>query len=102
MAKNYANIQEMLPTTKGVELVLGELGQTPFEPFKEKQEEGMNINTTLEKQIIVLIEFLINVFKDHHQVSETLCQEPIVLLCVCAKFASSVITFPPCANILET
>jgi len=36
MVKNYANIQEMLPTTKGVEMVLGELGETPFEPFKEK------------------------------------------------------------------
>jgi hypothetical protein len=36
MVKSYANIEEMLPTTKGVEKVLNELGETPFEPFREK------------------------------------------------------------------
>ncbi len=34
---------------KDVERVLGELGKTPFEPFKEEQEKGMIVNEGLEK-----------------------------------------------------
>lgn len=33
--KMYANVEEILETTKDVERVLGELGETPFEPLKE-------------------------------------------------------------------
>ncbi len=41
MVRSYANIEKIL-VAKEVERVLGELGETPFEPFKEEQEEGMN------------------------------------------------------------
>ncbi len=37
--------------------------------------------------------------REHHQVLETLFQELIVL--VCAKFVSPMITLPPCVHILE-
>jgi hypothetical protein len=62
MVKSYANIEKMLAAVKEVERVLGEVGQTPFEPFKEEQEEGMNINTALEKQVTTLNESFIKFF----------------------------------------
>jgi hypothetical protein len=37
----YTNIEEILAATKEVERVLGELGEMPFEPLKEEQEDGM-------------------------------------------------------------
>jgi hypothetical protein len=36
MVKTYANVEEMLVVAKDVEKVLGELGETPFEPLKEE------------------------------------------------------------------
>jgi hypothetical protein len=36
MVRSYANIEEMLAIVKEVEKVLGELGETPFEPLKEE------------------------------------------------------------------
>jgi hypothetical protein len=54
MLKSYANIEKMLAVAKEVEMVFGELSKTPFEFLKEKHEEGMTINTTLEKQVIAL------------------------------------------------
>ncbi len=59
MVKSYVNIEEMLLATKGIKKVLNELGEMPFETFKEKQEEGMNIDTTLEKQITIKMSPLI-------------------------------------------
>ncbi len=42
MVRIYANVKEMLLIAKKVENVLGELGETPFEPLKEEHEEGMH------------------------------------------------------------
>ncbi len=54
MVRSYANIEKMLAVAKEVEMVFGELGETPFEPLREEQEEGITTYTTLEKQIIAL------------------------------------------------
>ncbi len=43
--------------------MLGELRETPFEPLKQKQEEGMHSDTTLEKQVTTLNQSFINFFK---------------------------------------
>jgi hypothetical protein len=44
-----------------VERVLPELGKTPFELLNDKQEENMGtIETTVEKQVLMLNESLIN------------------------------------------
>lgn len=48
MVRSYANVEEMLVVAKEVEKVLGELGKTPFESLKEKQEEGKISNVVLE------------------------------------------------------
>jgi hypothetical protein len=36
MVRTYANVKEMLLIAKEMERVLGELGDIPFEPLKEK------------------------------------------------------------------
>jgi len=40
-----------------VERVLGELGETLFEPLKEEHEEGMIINVALGKKSLPLMIF---------------------------------------------
>ncbi len=45
-----------------LERVLGELGETPFEPLKEEQEEGI-AETSMEHQVAALNNTLINFFK---------------------------------------
>ncbi len=45
-----------------LERVLGELGETPFEPLKEEQEEGVT-ETSMEHQVVALNNILINFFK---------------------------------------
>ncbi len=42
---------------------MNELSGTPFERLTEEQEEGMSVDTKLDKQIIVLNESFINFFK---------------------------------------
>jgi hypothetical protein len=54
MLRTYANVEEILATTKDVEWIFGELGETPFEPLKEEQEEGMHNDALLEKQVFAL------------------------------------------------
>jgi hypothetical protein len=63
MVRTYANVEAILATAKDVERVLGDLGETPFELFKEEQEEGMHDDTLLEKQVFTLNESFINFFK---------------------------------------
>jgi len=48
---------------QGGKEVLNELSGTPFEHLTEEQEEGMSVDTKLDKQIIVLNESFINFFK---------------------------------------
>ncbi len=37
----YTDIEEMVGVATELERVLGELGETPFEPLKEEHEEGV-------------------------------------------------------------
>jgi hypothetical protein len=36
MVKNYVNVEKMFIVAKDVKKLLYELGETPFEPFKEE------------------------------------------------------------------
>jgi hypothetical protein len=45
-----------------LERVLGEIGETPFEPLKEEQDEGVK-ETLMEKQVITLNDTLVNLIK---------------------------------------
>jgi len=40
VVKTFANVEELVGAATELERVLGELGETPFEPLREEQEEG--------------------------------------------------------------
>jgi hypothetical protein len=62
VVKTFANIEELVGATTEVERVLGELGETSYEPLKEEQEEESS-QTIMEKQVTALNNILINFFK---------------------------------------
>jgi hypothetical protein len=49
-------------TTVEIEQVLGKLGETPYEPMKEEQDETMSRESTTDYKLHVLNETLINFF----------------------------------------
>jgi hypothetical protein len=62
VVRTFADIEELVGAAIEVERVLGELGETPFEPLKEEHEEGTK-ETIMEKQVTSLNETLVNFFK---------------------------------------
>jgi hypothetical protein len=62
VVRNFTDIEELLGAANEVERVLGELGETPFEPLKEEQEERV-AETSMEHQVATLNDTLINFFK---------------------------------------
>jgi len=57
VVRTFADIEELVGAAIEVERVLGELGETPFEPLKEEQEEGTK-ETVMEKHVAALNETL--------------------------------------------
>jgi predicted aspartyl protease len=67
----FADIEELVGVAIEVERVLGELGETPFEPIREEQEEGTE-ETVMEKLVAALNNTLINYFKGNvHDLAST-------------------------------
>jgi predicted aspartyl protease len=62
VVRAFANIEGLVDAIVEVERVLGELGETPLEPFKDEREELTNENI-MEKQVSTLNGTLINLFK---------------------------------------
>ncbi len=62
VVRTFTDIEELVGAATELERMLGELGETPFEPLKEEQEEGV-LETMMEKQVIALNNTLINFFK---------------------------------------
>jgi hypothetical protein len=62
VVKTFADIEELVGVAMEVERVLSELGETPYEPLKEEQEEE-SLQTIMEKQVTALNNTLINFFK---------------------------------------
>jgi hypothetical protein len=58
----FTDIEEMVGAATELERVLSELGETPFEPLKEEQEEGVT-ETIMQKQVAVLNNALVSFFK---------------------------------------
>ncbi len=58
MVRTFADIEELVGATTELERVLGELGEMPFEPLKEEQEEGIE-ETIMEKQVTALNDTLL-------------------------------------------
>jgi len=60
--RTFIDIEELVGAATEVERVLGELGETPYESFREEQEEE-TLGSNVEKQVVVLNDTLINFFK---------------------------------------
>jgi len=48
VVRTFADVEELVAATTELKRVLGELGETPFKPLKEEQEEGVE-ETMMEK-----------------------------------------------------
>jgi predicted aspartyl protease len=62
VVRTFADIEELVSAATELEKVLGELGETPFKPLNEEQEEGV-AETMMEKQVTALNNTLINFLK---------------------------------------
>jgi predicted aspartyl protease len=62
----FANIEELVGATTEVERVIGELGETPYEPLREEHDEDTS-ESNVEKQVTTLNNTLINFFKGNSQ-----------------------------------
>jgi len=60
--KTFTDIEELVGAATELERVLGELGETPYEPLTEEQEEETS-EIMMEKQVTTLNNTLINFFK---------------------------------------
>jgi len=60
--RTFINIKELVGATTELEKILGELGEIPYEPLREEQEEE-TAKTMMEKQVTALNNTLINFFK---------------------------------------
>jgi len=58
-----ANMEALLAPTLEVEKVIGELRETPFDPFKGQKGFMYVANVMVEKQTQMLGKFLVNFFK---------------------------------------
>ncbi len=52
VVRTFADIEELVSVATELERVLGELGETPFEPLKEEQEEGV-AETMMESRLLL-------------------------------------------------
>jgi len=62
VVRTFADIEELVGAATKFERMLGELGETPFEPLKEEQEVGV-VETLMEHQVATLNNTLINFFR---------------------------------------
>jgi hypothetical protein len=62
VVRTFTDIEELVRAITKVERVLGELGETPYEYFREEQEEETS-GSNVEKQVVALNDTLINFFK---------------------------------------
>ncbi len=63
VVRTFADIEGLVGAATEVERVLGELGETPYEPLREEQEEEMS-KSNMEKQVNALNNALINFFRE--------------------------------------
>ncbi len=62
VVRTFVDIEELIGAATEVERVLGELGETPYEPLRKEQEEE-TLENNVEKHVTALNNTLINFFK---------------------------------------
>jgi predicted aspartyl protease len=97
VVRTFANIEELVGAATELERVLGELGETPFEPLKKEQEEGIE-GTIMEKQVIALNDMLINFFKGTIHNPEASSPSAVFGRCQICKGGDHLVTTCPRLN----
>jgi hypothetical protein len=64
VVRTYTYIEEMVIATLKIERVLGDLGETPYDPFREEKDEDVTRKSSTYKQLLVLNETLIHFFRE--------------------------------------
>jgi hypothetical protein len=62
VVRTFTDIEKLVKVATKLEKVLGEFKETPYEPLKEEQEEGV-LETMMEKKVTTLNNTLINFFR---------------------------------------
>jgi predicted component of viral defense system (DUF524 family) len=62
VVRTFIDIEELVGAAMELERIMGKLGETPYEPLREEQEEETS-ETMMEKQVTALNNTLINFFK---------------------------------------
>jgi hypothetical protein len=97
IVRNFADIEELVGVATELERVLGELGETPFEPLKEEQEEGV-AETSMEHQVATLNNTLINFFKGSVLNSVPSSSSTLLMECQICKGRDHIATTCPRLN----
>jgi hypothetical protein len=97
VVRTFADIEELVGAAIEVERVLGELGETPFEPLKEEQEEGV-AETSMEHQVAALNNTLINFFKGSVSNSVPSSSSTLLMECQICKGRDHIATTCPRLN----
>ncbi len=95
--RTYANIEEVVDAATELERVLGELSETPFQPLKEEQEEGI-AETTMEKQVNAFNDSLINFMKGNVSRPTTSSSSTLFTRCQICKEGDHTATACPRRN----
>jgi hypothetical protein len=64
VVRTYTDIEEMVITTTEIERVLGDLGETPYDPLMEEKDEDVTDESSTDKQLSMLNEILIHFFRN--------------------------------------
>jgi hypothetical protein len=97
VVRNFADIEELVGAVTELKRVLGELGETPFEPLKEEQEEGV-VETSMEHQVAALNNALINFFKGSVPNSTPSSSSTLLMECQICKGRDHIATTCPRLN----
>jgi len=97
IVRTFADIEELVGAATELERVLGELGETPFEPLREEQEEG-TAEASMEHQVVALNNTLINFFKGGVPNSVPLPSSTLLRECQICKGRDHIATACPRLN----
>jgi hypothetical protein len=64
VVRTYTDIDEMVSAATKIKKVLGNLGETPYDPLKEEKDEDVIGEPSRDKQLSMLNEILIHFFRE--------------------------------------
>ncbi len=97
MVRTFVDIEELVGAATEVERVLGELRETPYEPFREEEEEETS-GSNVEKHVTALNNTLINFFKGNSHDLASSSSSPVFGGCQLCKGGDHMATACPRLN----